>query len=147
MEAVIFTGIQGSGKSTFYKQRFSDTHVRVNLDMLKTKHREKLFLEACLEAKQSFVVDKTNASREERARYILAAKAYHFRVVGYYFRSNFDECLERNNRREGKAVVPEKGLRDFLRRFQIPVYAEGFDALFHVCIGENREFIVTKWKD
>jgi predicted kinase len=35
MEAVIFVGIQGSGKSTFYNERFVDTHIRINLDMLK----------------------------------------------------------------------------------------------------------------
>jgi predicted kinase len=146
MEAVIFIGIQGAGKSTFYKQFFVDTHIRINLDMLKTRHREELLLKACLEAKQPFVVDKMNASIVDRARYIQAAKAYNFRVVGYYFRSNFEECLERNNQREGKAVVPEKGLRGFQSRFQMPSYSEGFDALFHVKIGENREFIVTEWK-
>ena len=147
MEAVIFIGIQGAGKSTFYKQFFVDTHIRINLDMLKTRHREKLLLEACLKAKQPFVVDKTNASIEERKRYILAAKACYFRVVGYYFRSNFEECLERNNLRRGKARVPEKGLRGFLSRFQMPSYVEGFDVLYHVRIGENREFIVTEWKE
>jgi predicted kinase len=36
MEAVLLVGIQGAGKSTFYQQRFFDTHVRINLDMLKT---------------------------------------------------------------------------------------------------------------
>jgi predicted kinase len=46
MEAVIFVGIQGTGKSTFYKERFFDTHVRINLDMLKTRHREKLLVQA-----------------------------------------------------------------------------------------------------
>ena len=56
MEAVIFVGIQASGKSTFYKERFFDTHVRLNLDMLRTRHREKLLLRACLEGKQPFVL-------------------------------------------------------------------------------------------
>ena len=147
MEAVIFIGIQGAGKSAFYKQRFVDTHIRINMDMLKTKRREELLLKACLEAKQSFVVDKTNASVNERARYIEAAKAYHFRVVGYYFRSNFEECLRRNNRREGKSLVPEKGLRGFLSRFEMPSYNEGFNALFHVRIDESLGFIVTEWKE
>jgi predicted kinase len=30
MEAVILVGIQASGKSTFYAQRFFDTHVRIS---------------------------------------------------------------------------------------------------------------------
>ncbi len=35
-EAVIFTGIQASGKSTFYQEQFSRMHIRINLDMLRT---------------------------------------------------------------------------------------------------------------
>ena len=37
MEAVIFVGIQGSGKSSYYKERFFRTHFRINLDMLRTR--------------------------------------------------------------------------------------------------------------
>jgi predicted kinase len=50
MEAILFTGIPASGKSTFYKERFFATHVRINLDMLKTRKREILILQACLAA-------------------------------------------------------------------------------------------------
>ncbi len=40
MEAVMFSGIQATGKSTFFQQRFFNTHVRINLDMLKTRNRD-----------------------------------------------------------------------------------------------------------
>ena len=86
MEAVIFIGLQAAGKSSFYQQRFFGTHVRINTDMLKTKHRERLLLDACLAGKQSFVIDKVNAAAEDRATYIGAAKATGFQVVGCYFR-------------------------------------------------------------
>ena len=39
MEIIILMGIQASGKSTFYRQKFADSHIRINLDMLKTRHR------------------------------------------------------------------------------------------------------------
>jgi predicted kinase len=39
MQLVILIGIQGSGKSSFFKERFVDTHIRINLDMLKTRRR------------------------------------------------------------------------------------------------------------
>jgi len=39
MEAVILIGIQGSGKSTFYRDRFFNTHVRINLNILKRRSR------------------------------------------------------------------------------------------------------------
>src|SRR5579872_6904854 len=48
MEAVILVGIQGAGKSTFYQERFSGTHARINLDELKTRAREKEFFAECL---------------------------------------------------------------------------------------------------
>jgi len=54
VEAIIFIGVQGSGKSTFYRQRFLETHVRISLDMLRTRQREQLFFTTCLEAKQPF---------------------------------------------------------------------------------------------
>lgn len=57
LEAVIFVGIQASGKTKFYGERFFDTHIRLSLDMLKTRHREKLLLEACIRAKQPFVLE------------------------------------------------------------------------------------------
>ena len=146
VEAVILIGIQGSGKSTFYKEKFADTHLRINLDMLRTKNREKVLFEACLEAKIRFVVDKVNASREERARYIIEAKHFGFRVVGYYLRSDLKSALERNSKRAGKARIPDKGLFDSAKRLQIPSYDEGFDELKYVRIDDENQFIVEPWR-
>ena len=87
MEAVILVGIQASGKSTFYQQRFFDTHVRISRDVLKTKNRERVLLQACLDTHQPFVIDNTNVLAEERARYVVAARAAGFRVVCYFFRT------------------------------------------------------------
>jgi predicted kinase len=70
MEAIIFIGIQATGKSTFYQRHYSDTHLRINLDMLKTRHRERTLLHTCLQIKQPFVVDNTNPDREQRREYI-----------------------------------------------------------------------------
>ena len=139
---VIFIGIQGAGKSSFFKQYFFDTHIRINLDMLKTKHREKLLIEACLEAKQPFVIDKTNPTIEGRAKYIALAKEYRFSVIGYYFASNLTGAIRRNNQREGKAKVPGKAIMATYKRMQIPSLAEGFDELFYVRIDETKGFIV-----
>ena len=49
MELVVFIGIQATGKSSFYLDRFFRTHVRVNLDMLKTRNREQILVRACIE--------------------------------------------------------------------------------------------------
>src|SRR3712207_208905 len=101
-EAVILVGIQASGKSTFYLQRFFETHVRINMDMLKTRRRETLLLEACLLARQPFVMDNTNPLRADRARYVEAARAAGFTVSGYFFRATPREAIARNKLRTGK---------------------------------------------
>ena len=74
MEAIIFTGLQGSGKSSFYKERFFTTHMRISLDLMRTRNRERQFLALCLETGQRFVIDNTNPTRQDRAKYIEAAK-------------------------------------------------------------------------
>jgi predicted kinase len=148
MEAILFIGIPASGKSTFYKERFFTTHVRINLDMLKTRKREALILQACLAAKQPFAVDNTNVLKTERAPYIEQARAAGFRVVGYYFQSRLQDALDRNRQRTGKAYIPEKGLIARYSQMQVPNLDEGFEQLFYVLIDpESGEFLVKEWNN
>lgn len=147
MMVIIFIGIQASGKSTFFQQQFFHTHLRLNLDMLNTRHREEILLRACLEAKQPFVIDNTNVTREDRAKYINAAKAAGFNVIGYYFQSKLQESIDRNSKRSGKALIPVKGILATHRKLELPNYDEGFDQLFYVSINDAGEFIVTEWSD
>ncbi|MCM3170935.1 ATP-binding protein [Paenibacillus sp. MER 99-2] len=132
MECIIFVGIQASGKSTFYQTNFFKTHMRINLDMLRTRHREQIYLTASFEAKQPFVIDNTNPTIEERKKYIDAAKRNRFKVVGYYFEPDYELSYARNELREGTAKIPEVGLKSTLKNLQMPTYAEGFDTLYLV---------------
>src|SRR5262249_7961319 len=125
MEAVIFIGLQGAGKSTFYHERFFATHMRINLDMLKTRRRERQFLQVCIETGQKFVVDNTNPTRTDRQVYIEAAKKAGFRVIGYYFDSTIEECKRRNEKRPGKERIPVPGILAAARRMEVPSKDEG----------------------
>lgn len=147
MEAVVFIGIQGTGKSSFYQERFFHTHVRLNSDMLKTKHRLRLLMQACLEAKQPFVLDNTNVTKEVRAEFIALAKAAGFRVVGYYFRSDIGSALARNSGRLASARIPDRGVLGTYKKLEIPERAEGFDALYYVRIDPGGQFEVQEWTD
>jgi predicted kinase len=147
MEAVIFIGLQASGKTTFYRERFFETHLRLSLDMLHTRRRLMRLLETCIETRQPFVLDNTNATAAERAPYIEAARAGGFRVTGYYFRSTVADCLRRNQQREETRRVPPKGIFGTLKRLQPPAYAEGFDELHVVRINDEGEFVVEPWTD
>lgn len=146
MEAVIFIGIQATGKSTFYCRQFYRTHVRINLDMLKTRRRETLLVKACLEAGQRFVVDNTNTLKTERANYINLARQHHFKLRGYYFQSKLDEAIARNDQRPDDERIPVGGIRRMFSRLQLPDYDEGFDELFSVHIGDDGDFVVEGWQ-
>jgi len=146
MEMVLFIGIQATGKSSFYLERFFQTHVRVNLDMLKTHHREELLVKACLEGKTPFVVDKMNLTRADRAAYIGPAKAAGFRICGYSFDSNLVGALQRNARRDAADHVPEAGLKGASEKLQLPSHSEGFDHLFCVQMDGQGGFALEELK-
>jgi predicted kinase len=147
MEAIIFMGLQASGKSSFYRAKFIDTHIRINLDMLKTRHREKIIFNACLEAKQPLVIDNTNPAIADRSLYIEPAKAKRFTIVGYYFQSNLKQCQQRNTQRDGKQKIPLIGILATHKKLELPSYREGFERLYYVKIAPNNLFIVKKWQD
>ena len=142
MQLIIFTGVQASGKSTFYQQYFYHTHLRLNLDMLKTRHRENILFEAALTSKTKMVIDNTNMTRADRERYIQRAKDAEFKIISYYFETDLHSTLQRNAQREGKANIPEKGVRATLQRLEIPQQSEGFDELFKVNLVENDGFAI-----
>lgn len=129
MEAVILIGVQGSGKSTFYREKLFDTHVRISLDLLRTRQRERVLMQACLTSGQRFAVDNTNVLRVDRAVYIAAAKAAGFRVAGYFFDVELKEALRRNGTREGAAKIPVPGVIGTWKRLERPELSEGFDEL------------------
>ena len=131
-QAVIFVGVQGSGKSSHFASRYADTHVRLNLDMLRTRHREAVLLHACLAVGQSFVVDNTNPTAAARARYVSAAKAAGYRVTAVYFDVSLARALARNAARSQARQVPERAVRGTFAKLEPVTLAEGFDELITV---------------
>jgi predicted kinase len=145
MEAVIFIGPQGTGKSTFYRERFFSTHVRINLDMLKTRNREKIILDACLASQQPFVVDNTNPYPVDRSRYFVPARAAGFRVIAYYFATPMSEALRRNNLRKGKQKIPVVAIASTFRRMERPQKIEGYDEIHTVELTADNQFLVLEY--
>lgn len=145
-EIVIFTGIQASGKSTFYKDRFFQTHVRISLDLLRTRNREQKLIEYCLETDMNFVVDNTNPSHADRKRYFDLVKGKpQFEVHGYYFQSKIHECVLRNNARAEGEKIPEIGIRSTHAKLELPQLSEGYKHLWYISILLNGTFEIEPW--
>ena len=142
---VILMGLQGSGKSTFYRMHLSEDFVYVNLDTLKTRYQEKLLVEECLNLQKSFAVDNTNPTRADRERYISVAREHGYRVVGYFMESKIKDCMQRNAQREGAARVPEKAIAATSNKLEIPSYDEGFDELYFVK-NDGTTMTIEEWR-
>ena len=144
-QAILFIGIQASGKTTFYNQMLSDgTYAHISLDVLHTRNKENRQLDLCLESGKSFVIDNTNPETADRARYIGKAKEYGFQVIGLFFQSKLRDCLGRNEERGGK--VPPIGIAGTYNKLQMPSRAEGFDELYFVSI-DNNGYNITTWRE
>jgi predicted kinase len=146
MEVLLFIGIPAAGKSTFYQERFSSTHVRINRDMLKSEARTRSLFAWCLDHGQSCVLDNTNTTQAKRTPWIAMARMKGIPVTGYFFSSALGPALTRNQLRVGNARIPDAGVRDHRARLEIPNLGEGFDRLYFVRLAEDG-FQVEDWKN
>ena len=131
MEAIVLCGVQASGKTTLYRDRFLASHVRISMDLLRTRAREAAFLELCLQTRMPFVVDNTNPTPAERRRYVEPARAAGFRVIGYLVEVDATVALARNAERSGRARISASGVAGTAKRFIRPSASEGFDELWY----------------
>lgn len=146
MEAVIFCGIQATGKTTFFKNHFFKTHIRISLDQLNTRNKEQQFIATCIATQHPFVIDNTNPTRAERKRYIDIAKENKFKITGYFFQSKIADSLHRNSNRTGKECIPDIGIKGTFNKLELPSPDEGFDQLYYVAI-TNDGFTINEWNN
>lgn len=142
---IIMIGIQGSGKTTFCRRYFSEDYIRVNLDTLKTRNQERIAIESCMEQGSSFVVDNTNPTKQDRARYIQPAKSAGYHITGYFMESRVKECITRNERRTGKEKIPSKAIAATSNKMELPSYDEGFDELYFVK-NDGETMCISEWR-
>jgi predicted kinase len=149
MELIVFAGLPGAGKTTFYRERFLATHVRIGLDLLKTREREDILLHACFAAKQPVVIDNTNPLAAQRMRYASLAKAAGFRSALYFFDVTTRLAVGRNSGRADKERVPNVAIFGTQKKMQRPTRAEGFDQIFRVTTGDEQSsaFMIEEWRD
>lgn len=131
MQVIIFVGLPGSGKTTYYKEHFLNTHLRISNDLLKTKNREKLLLEFCKNTEMSFVIDNTNVQKQNRKKYLDIIKSWQqeISIKCIYFVCDVSTCIERNAKRSGKDCIPDCAIYSKAKLFEEPNIDEGFDEI------------------
>lgn len=128
-QAVIFIGLQGSGKTTYFTEYFAATHTHVSRDIQETAERERALIRECFRSGRSFVVDNTNATRTARAPYIQEAKAAGFYVLCYFFDTPVRTAIGRNNYRKDKKPIPIPAMLRTAKRLERPSLEEGIDEI------------------
>ena len=122
----IMIGIQASGKSGFCKSNLKE-YVRINLDELNTRNKECIAIMEAIQSGVDIVIDNTNPTKADREKYVSIAKNHGYEVIGYFMQSRLQECIDRNEQREGKAYIPRKAIACTSNKLEILDYAEGFD--------------------
>lgn len=145
MEVVLLIGIPATGKSTFARERFFATHLRLNRDMLRTEHRERTLFVACLRTATAVVIDNTNVTRAEREAFITPARDAGVRVRGFFFESRVGDALARNELR-GRPV-PDVAVLGRAGKLELPSRDEGFEELSFVRLSASGGFIVEPWDE
>jgi predicted kinase len=137
VELVIFVGLQGAGKSSYYHAHFQATHAHVSKDLIprsarNREARQRRLVDEALAAGRSVVVDNTNPTPADRAPLIAIGRARGAEVVAYHFAAPIQACLARNAGRTGRARVPEAAIFATARRLIPPSVAEGFDRVVRI---------------
>lgn len=149
-------GLPASGKSTVAKELsksegamiVSSDEIRQELlgDVNVQTQNEKVFEEVEKRIKQGLlkgnvIYDATNISYKRRKAFLQKLNKMEVEKIAILVATPFEECLERNAKRERK--VPEEVIKRMYFDFYIPQYYEGFN---DIQIRWN-ETISLKWKD
>lgn len=133
LELIIFVGLQGSGKTTWYHEHLAATHVHVSKDLMPNARnretRQQQQIEEALSGGRSVVVDNTNPSVDSRAPLIAIGHRHRARVIAVYFEAHVPTSLMRNRAREGKARVPDVAIFQTKKQLVPPSRDEGFDEI------------------
>ena len=131
LELIVFVGLPGSGKTTYYRAHFAATHAHVSKDLwpnaARRDERQVREIDAALGGGKSVVVDNTNPSRAVRAPLVALGRRHGARIVAVYFETDVRRAIMRNRQREGRERVPVVAIFTTKKKLVPPALDEGFD--------------------
>ena len=131
LDLILFVGLPGAGKTTYYRAHFAATHAHVSKDLMpnarRRDNRQERDIEAALTGGTSVVVDNTNPSPGVRAPLIELGRRHGARIVAVYFETDVRTAIMRNRQREGRERVPDVAIFTTKKKLVPPALDEGFD--------------------
>jgi serine/threonine protein phosphatase 1 len=119
----LLVGPQGSGKTTYSRTHLTE-YCRISQDDQGRHGHFKAFEQAIRQGRPRIVIDRTNAVKFQRKRYLDLARAHGYMTRIIWFNEERDVCLRRCQKRIAHSTVPwdraEKAIRWFYRYFRMP---------------------------
>src|SRR5688500_17657129 len=104
---VLLVGPQGSGKSTYCRERLPDC-LRISQDEQGRQTHLTFFEEALQRGEPAVVVDRINALKGQRRRYLDLARQYDYRTRIVWLNVDRNTCLKRcRERTDHPTLRPE----------------------------------------
>ena len=147
----IMVGVPGSGKSYWIKNHrdyFAGSLAVASRDtirFMKVKEDEEYFskekevfktfiehIKAGLEHFDNTIADATHLNASSRGKLLraLGESLEDVEVNAIVMDSCLAKCLEQNNQRAGRELVPETAIRNMFSNFTMPTLEEGFDNIY-----------------
>src|SRR5262249_35631528 len=120
---VLLVGPQGSGKTTWCHENLP-SYLRISQDEMGQKMHFLLYQEAIERGEPFVVVDRINAQKFQRKRYLDLAKKHGYRTRIVWLNADRNLCLRRCRERTDHPTLPpedaEKALALYFSTFQVP---------------------------
>lgn len=126
LEYVLMVGVALSGKTTYIKANFD--HERVALSFFNNSRKKELeYVEECLKAGKSVVIDDTNLTAAIRKQHIDLARKYDAKVRGVLM--NTSTGLLEKRQKSRRDPFPLAVIYKQIKQLETPVSEEGFDEM------------------
>jgi predicted kinase len=151
----VMCGPAGAGKSTWViKQMAPITDLYISRDNIrfmllkenddyfaKENQVKKMFYDAIANATsesewENIFIDATHLTTTARFKTLMNI-ANGVEIIAVSFEVPIETAIERNNQRVGRALVPEKAIRNMYASYKIPALYEGFREIWHIDAAGN----------